>query len=292
MAFHITARTQGKQPWFPEPIRTQIEQHIRDGVQSSDASLLAHAVMPNHFHIVLRQGMRPLGWIMQPIMRRIALLVQRRFALDGHVFERRFRSTNCRDADHLRRAIVYTNLNPQRAGICDAEAYQWSSAVLYGGAASGDECDVAITSALRLFAGEPNMSEVQLRACYRRYVAWRLEKDAHDSCGARIATLEPLTPAGDAFFLQHFCAIPAMNSRPTADLRDRAMQLLGSISNSMSVDLLRRRRLNRHCTDIRRQLIAGLLQHRYRVVDIANFLRISDSAVSRIAIQMRYGLLN
>jgi hypothetical protein len=246
--------------------------------------------MPNHFHIVLRQGMRPLGWIMQPIMRRTALMVQRRFEMSGHIFERRFRSTICRDADHLRRAIVYTNLNPERAGICAADAYQWSSALLYrDGADAADKCNVAINSALQLFAGQPDMSEMQLRACYRRYVAWRLEKDRQDACGMVATSLEPLSAAGDAYFLDHFCAIPPMNGRPSADLRDRAHELLRSISETVTIESLRRSRLSRRCTDIRRQLIASLLQQRYRVCDIASFLRISDSAVSRIAIAMRYG---
>lgn len=289
MAFHITARTQGKLPWFEEPLRDRIEQHIQEGVQSSDARLLAHAVMPNHFHMVIRQGMDPLGWIMQPIMRRIALLVQRRFDLAGHVFERRFRTTICENAEHVRRAIIYTHVNPEHAGICATEEYRWSSAVLYAqDAASDADCPIAVAYALKLFGDKPNLSDVQLRACYRRYLAWRVEKDRREKAGERIVELEPIAPAGDAYFLQHFCAMPPANRRPTADLRDKAMELLRDIAGSTTVDILRRQRLNRSLTEIRRQLIASLLQHHYRVIDIARFLRISDSAVSRIAIHMRY----
>jgi REP element-mobilizing transposase RayT len=289
-AFHITARTQGKEPWFEEPLRARIEAHLREGVNSSDAMLLAHAVMPNHFHLVIRQGRRPLGWVMQPIMRRIALLVKRRFAISGHVFGQRFHSEMCENADHLRRAIVYTNLNPERADMCDAEAYRWSSAVLYCDANSADSCGVAIAFALRLYGFAPNSSEMELRACYRRYVAWRREKDRRDAAGEPTLELEPLMPAGDAFFLENFCAVPPQNGRPKADLRDKAKELLGSINDELPVDELRRPRVNRIRTDMRRQVIAGLLQHRYRVADIANYFRLSDSAVSQIAVAMRYGV--
>ncbi len=285
-AFHLTARTQGKQPWFEENLRTTIERHIVEGVTSSDARLLAYIVMPNHFHIVLRQGMRPLGWVMQPIMRRIALAVQRRYQLQGHVFERRYRSITCGDADYLRRAIVYTHLNAKRAGLSDA--YRWSSAALYEQKAPNDTCDVAVTFALRLFADAPDDSELQLRAAYARYVAWRSARDEAKSAGAAHNELEPICAAGNAHFMKSFCAIPALNAAPTADLRDKARDLLLGIDGDVAIHELRSSRLTHEKSRIRRELIAALLQHRYPTGKIANFLRVSDSTVSRVATGMRY----
>ncbi len=288
VAFHITARTQGREFWFDEVLRPHVERHVVEGVTSSDARLLAYVVMPNHFHIVLRQGTRPLGWIMQPVMRRIALAVQRRFGVEGHVFERRFRSLECRDADHLRRAIIYTHLNPARAGL-DPESYRWSSAVLYEREVSNQEiCDVAVTFALRLFADAPSDSELQLRACYVRYLAWRRNKDSHDLAGTVCPAKEPRMIAGNAHFMASFCAIPANIGRPVADLRDKANELMIRISDGISIDALRRPTLPRALCAVRRQLIAALLELRYPGRDIANFLRVSDSSVSRISTWMRY----
>lgn len=132
IAFHITARTQGKEPWFRDALRSRIEHILVEGVATSDAIRLSHTVMPNHFHLVIRQSARPLGWIMQPIMRRIAVAVQRTYGVEGHVFERSYRSLACESADHLRRAVAYTHLNPQRAGLCRSpEEYAWSSHVRF-----------------------------------------------------------------------------------------------------------------------------------------------------------------
>ncbi len=290
VAFHITARTQGKAPLFEERLRTTIERHIREGVNSSDAMLLAHVVMPNHFHIVLRQGIQPLGWIMQPIMRRTALLVQRAFDIKGHVFERRFRSHACENADHLRRAIIYTHLNPRRAGLCDDDnSYAWSSSCLYLRESDKlDICDVAVTMALQMFRKQPADSDDDMRRAYREYLAWRIEKDKHDEEGTVCPTREPLMPAGDVHFLRSFCALPATNGRPRKDLRDHAIELLSAIEHQLSIDALRKRNLPRNLSAARKQLIAGLLQARYKGCDIANFLRTADSTVSRVAIQMRY----
>jgi putative transposase len=290
VAFHITARTQGKAPLFEERLRTTIERHIREGVNSSDAMLLAHVVMPNHFHIVLRQGMHPLGWIMQPIMRRTALLVQRAFDIKGHVFERRFRSHACEDADHLRRSIIYTHLNPRRAHLCDAHTdYAWSSGYLYlREAAKLDVCDVAVTMALQMFGKQPTDSLDDMRRAYLEYLEWRIEKDKHDEEGTACPTREPLMAAGDAHFLRSFCALPPTNGRPTKDLRDHAIVLLSAIDNQLSIDALRKRNLPRNLTAARKELIAGLLQTRYKGCDIANFFRTADSTVSRVAIAMRY----
>jgi putative transposase len=288
-AFHITARTQGKQPWFEEKIRSTIERHIVEGVTSSDAMLMARVVMPNHFHIVLRQGTRPLGWIMQPIMRRIALLVQRAVGVEGHVFERRFRSVACENADHLRRAIIYTHLNPRRAGLCTDDSYEWTSARSYAAnASSGASCDVAIALALRLFAASPDDSIDQLWAYYQRYLQWRLEKDAHDRAGTLCYVPEPVLSAGDAHFLRSFCSLPVPSGRPTKDLRDKAIELLPNIDPVVTLDSLRRKSVKRSISVVRSQLIASLLQARYTGRCIADFFRISDSAVSKIASRMRY----
>jgi hypothetical protein len=222
-------------------------------------------------------------------MRRIALVVQRRFKIEGHVFERRFRSIECRDADHLRRAIVYTHLNPERAGL-ESESYRWSSAMLYEGT-SDEHCAVAVASALRLFSGAPDATEMQLRACYARYMKWRRTKDATDKVGGICSEAEPTCAVGDAHFMESFCALPAANGRSSADLRDKAIELLRQIAPHQNVDILRRPRLPASFGAQRRELIAGLLQAGYAGHAIANFLRISDSAVSRIATVLRYSSL-
>ena len=291
VAFHLTARTQGRQPWFDDRIRDDVANIIKEGIAASDARLLAWAVMPNHFHLVLQHGARPLGWIMQPIMRRVSLKVQRAHGIEGHVFERRFRSYPCADASYLRNAIVYTNLNPKRAGLCsDGASYKWCSYSAFMTTILRSDSPEALIDALRLFATTPRAEPEQIIADYQSYVAWRIEKDRCDDVDELCMTAEPKSAGGDAFFAQRFCSLPGTIIRPTRDLRDRAREVLAEIEPAMSLSDLHGARLPRSLRAIRRQLVASLLQAGYRGRSIATFLRVSDSAVSQVASQMRYAV--
>jgi REP element-mobilizing transposase RayT len=290
IAFHITARTQGREKWFTDDIKPEIERIITTGVTSSKVLFLAHCVMDNHFHIVLRQGAQPLGWIMQPIMRRISLLVQRVVGVGGHVFERRFRSHPCENADYLRRAIVYTNLNATRARLCEHPSeYAWTS---HTDLLVDEDCSVRgiqIKHTLNLFAHAETADRADLRGAYLRYVDWRMTKDDHDAAAIPYLAPEPPTDAGDAFFATSFCALPALTRHPQCDLRDKAAELLLKIDGTCSLDTLRYGRLNRQKIEVRRELIAALLQLDYRQCRVADFLRVSTSMVSLVAMRMRYG---
>jgi putative transposase len=289
MAFHLTARIGRKDPLFVG-IEEAAEKIIVEGVSTSDALLLSHVVMPNHFHIILRQGQRPLGWIMQPIMRRLALLVQRSKDIQGHVFERRFRSLMFDDAIHLRRSIIYSDMNPQRAGLCaHPSQYLWSSHSRLVSPCAEDNNRENLMMILQLFGQNASDDLEYLRAAYMKHIEWRIAKDSHDRAGTPFDTPEPTADHGDRHFATTFRVIPSTRPAPSQDLRDRAKLILEKIDKDCAIDQLRRRTLPRRLSPVRDQLVAALLQADYQNVRVANFLRISDSKVSRIAIAMRYG---
>jgi putative transposase len=293
LAFHITARTQGHEPWFTEDIRGAIARHIDEGLATSDAILIARTVMPNHFHIVLRQGTRPLGWVMQPIMRRIALRVQRRHDVEGHIFERRYRSKVCNSADYLRCAIVYTNLNPERAGLCDDGCdYPWSTASQYILGRDGCVSGIQIKNALMLFTNDKHATLDDARACYIRYSKWRREKDRHEAEDKIYMVPEPAALAGDVYFAESYCTLPQRGLLQLTDLRDKAIEILREIDPSLDINVLRRRYLPRAVAQQRYQLMAALVQREYRGKAIATFFRVSESTVSSVAVRVRYGALD
>ena len=292
MAFHITARTQSRVDFFKGREGT-IERMILDGVRTSDATLLSHTVMPNHFHIMLRQGARPLGWIMHPIMRRIALYVQRACGAEDHVFGARFFSAAIETATYARTAIVYTNINPVRAKICrDAAEYLHSSHTRLALPGPDDTYYGDLRSILELFADEPNMNIEDLRDAYLRHAQWRLQKDVHDELKIPYDVPCPAARHGDRHFSTRFVALPVRPRKPAKDLRDRAIEILSDIDDTISIDALRQRTLPRFLARVRHQLIAGLLQAHYRGKAIAAFLRISESAVSKVATQLRYAAIS
>ncbi|MGH7465566.1 MAG: transposase, partial [Longimicrobiales bacterium] len=125
--FHITARTQWQEPLFAGA-EEEVATLIRGSIDRSDAQLLAYAVMGNHIHVIVVQGRRPLSAYMQPLLRRIALVVNRRRDRRGHVFGRRYSHSVCQDPEYFRSMVAHVHLNPVRAGICGKpDDYRWTS---------------------------------------------------------------------------------------------------------------------------------------------------------------------
>src|SRR5262245_51346429 len=89
-AFHITARTNGKEHWLDERIRDELVDILSTTMSRCDAHLIAYALMSNHFHLVIWQGAMTLGQVMQPIMRKLALRIKRKLDRGGRFMERRF----------------------------------------------------------------------------------------------------------------------------------------------------------------------------------------------------------
>ena len=132
--FHITARTHSGQAWFDPATRDFICKCLSTVQRRLDTMVLAFVVMPNHLHIVARQGDEPLGRFMHPLLTRIAMTVRKKHDLVGHVFGRRYWSHPCITEDYLATCIAYVHHNPVKAELCAAARdYKWSSADCYAG---------------------------------------------------------------------------------------------------------------------------------------------------------------
>lgn len=293
MVFHLVSRTHGREPWFDERLRTTIVEIIRQAAARTDARLLAYAVMPNHLHIVIRQGRMTLAEFMQPLMRRVALRVQRRHGIDGSVVGRRFRDWPCASADYVRSAVVYTHLNPWRAGFCDATLeYEWTShgAYLPGANPADYGIDpVAQEQVLRLFADRPFLARDALAQRYLAYVEWRMRADRYREdleTGRPVGPMpiRPSTAVGDWSWNQLFGADGDREAQvaPAPDLRDFIACLLRERSPDTSVSELRGRWGPRGKTRLRESLVRAAAERGYRTGEIARFFGISPSLVSAL----------
>jgi putative transposase len=290
--FHITARTQGKQEWFVPELRSHIAEVLIDGVCSAGAYLIAYAIMPNHYHLLLAQSTRTLGWMMKPVNQRVALMLQRFHKIDGHVFGQRFFSKQCDDANYVRTAIMYTHHNPVKAGLCASVGdYAWTSHGAFHRPRES-QSPIAVGEVLQFFQcalNAPRDVDVA-RSCYLQHMDWWSRKKKAELAKQDFTEPAPRSRGGDQYFSERYATpSPALARPPERDLRDAAILLLGRMAPQVDIELLRRSYGGRKAVELRNQLIAALSSQNYRGNSIANYFRVHPSVVARLNSAIRWG---
>ena len=84
---------------------------------NGDINIYAWALMPNHFHLLIRTGKKPLADSMRKILTGYVINFNRRYSRCGHLFQNRYRSIVCEDDPYLLELTRYIHLNPLRAGL-------------------------------------------------------------------------------------------------------------------------------------------------------------------------------
>jgi REP-associated tyrosine transposase len=83
----------------------------------------AWALMPNHFHLLLKTGQTPLATLMRRLLTGYAVSFNHRHKRHGHLFQNRYKSILCQEEAYLLELVRYIHLNPIRAGnVMDVEA--------------------------------------------------------------------------------------------------------------------------------------------------------------------------
>ena len=77
----------------------------------------AWALMPNHFHLLLRTGMAPIATVMRRLLTGYAVFHNRRHKRHGHLFQNRYKSILCQENVYLLELVRYIHLNPLRVNM-------------------------------------------------------------------------------------------------------------------------------------------------------------------------------
>jgi REP-associated tyrosine transposase len=101
-------------------------------------AVYAWALMPNHFHLLVRTGQSPLFRSMKKLLTGYVVNFNRRHKRYGHLFQNRYKSIICEEDPYLLEVTRYIHLNPLRGGLVkglgDLRRYPWSGhAALTGG---------------------------------------------------------------------------------------------------------------------------------------------------------------
>src|SRR5574341_2505759 len=85
--------------------------------ESGALAIYAWALLPNHFHLLLRTGKRPLARTMRSLLTGYAGVFNRRHRRSGHLFQNRYKSIGVEEEVYFLELVRYLHLNPVRAGL-------------------------------------------------------------------------------------------------------------------------------------------------------------------------------
>lgn len=98
--------------------------------KQTDIVCYSWALMPNHFHLLLKSGDHPLGNTMKRLLGGYALYFNLRHKRDGHLFQNRYKSIVVESDSYLTTLVSYIHLNPYKAKIVEdinkLAQYRWS----------------------------------------------------------------------------------------------------------------------------------------------------------------------
>jgi len=105
-------------------------------LEETQTQCYAWALIPNHFHLLLRTGPTLLSKVMRRRMTGPAVTFNKRHKRSGHPFQNRYKSVICEENPYLLEIIRYIHLNPLRAKLVQdlnqLDKYPWTghSAIL------------------------------------------------------------------------------------------------------------------------------------------------------------------
>lgn len=129
---HLVLRGIGKQILFEDRedrvfYLAALQRYCRD----TEVKVCAYCLMENHVHLLVcdPKGNTPI--LMKKLGVSYAGHFNRKYERSGHLFQDRYRSEAVEDDSYLLAVFRYILNNPQKAGLCPASAYEWSSFSAY-----------------------------------------------------------------------------------------------------------------------------------------------------------------
>ncbi len=88
-----------------------------DLLVETKTSCYAWALIPNHFHLLLKTGNQSISNVMKRLLTGYAINYNRRHGRAGHLFQNRYKSILCQEDTYLLELVRYIHLNPLRAKL-------------------------------------------------------------------------------------------------------------------------------------------------------------------------------
>jgi putative transposase len=130
---HITQRAAGAERLFlEEDDYLEMLARLKRISQTHEIDFFAFVLMPNHIHLLLRQGKENLYEAMRELFSRYARRHNHKYERKGRLFGGAYRQAVCLDDAYVLAVSLYIHLNPVRAGLVQQPTdYRWSSCRLF-----------------------------------------------------------------------------------------------------------------------------------------------------------------
>lgn len=126
--YHVISRGINKMPIFNSNLdKYYFLSKLKKYSQELDIKIYAYCLMDNHIHILLGNIQNNLSTFMKKLGDSYVAYFNKKYDRIGSLFQDRFKSEPVEDEEYFLTLVRYILQNPQKAGICNALEYQWSS---------------------------------------------------------------------------------------------------------------------------------------------------------------------
>jgi len=116
--YFITTLTDQRYPWFREfPLACVMCRNLANREFLTDVTILCWVVMPDHAHLLLQLGNRPLHKVMNQLKSRSARQLNRKIGRSGRFWHHGFHDHALRKEENVVSIARYIVANPIRAGL-------------------------------------------------------------------------------------------------------------------------------------------------------------------------------
>lgn len=99
---------------------------------AQDVKICAYCLMGNHVHLLVYDKDKRTPDFMRQLCRTYSLYFNNKYQRKGPLYQNRYTSKPIESENYLLKVFHYILNNPQKAGICQAAEYPWSSYEKYG----------------------------------------------------------------------------------------------------------------------------------------------------------------
>lgn len=134
---HVIQRGNNRQPIvYSQADKNRLLRTIEEYAEKFQVDVHAYVLMDNHFHLLLTPHSNDgLSQMMQAVGRSYVRYFNNAHGRTGTLWEGRYKSTVIQTERYLLACMIYIDLNPVRAGLCNSAAdHAWSSHGHYIGA--------------------------------------------------------------------------------------------------------------------------------------------------------------